>query len=71
MLKEVVEQRIPESEKTYGPKCPKCGARTVLSPIPCPDPPKQVAPGVLLRCLVEHTGWRCEGCGTCYTEDGK
>lgn len=61
--------RLTEAKK-YGPQCPACGALTILSVVPCPDGPKEEAPGVFRVCAAIHIGWRCESCGACYVEEG-
>lgn len=69
-LEAVYPQSFPPGQPRIkqGPQCPKCGALTVVSVIPCPDPPKEISPGVYRVCAAIHMGWRCESCGTCYRE---
>lgn len=52
----------PGNKPEYGPQCPHCGARTERSIIPCPDGPKEIAPGVWQQCCVIHHGWACRCC---------
>lgn len=67
-LKRVTKGPLGKSGIPNGPQCPNCGALTIRSLIPCPDPTKEIAPGVYSMCAALHLGWRCECCGTSYEE---
>jgi hypothetical protein len=59
------------NKPVYGPMCPHCGALTEQSVIPCPDGPREIAPGVWAACAVLHIGWACRCCSPTryFTED--